>query len=80
VEKRAGGLTWGSMVAADGRLYVLMRDGTTRVFAAKPKYELLATNSLGKGQESNSSPAISDGEVFLRTFTHLWCIGGKKGE
>ena len=75
VEKRpAGGTTWGSMVHAEGRLYVLMRDGTTLVFAASPKYEVLATNSLGRGESTNSSLAISDGEVFIRTFQHLWCI------
>lgn len=75
VEKRpGGGTTWGSMVHADSRLYVLMRDGSTLVFAASPKYELLATNSLGRGEETNSSPAISNGEIFIRTFKHLWCI------
>jgi outer membrane protein assembly factor BamB len=75
VEKRpGGGTTWGSMVHADGRLYVLMRNGSTLVFAANPKYELLATNSLSSGEQTNSSLAISDGDLFLRTFKHLWCI------
>ncbi|MCI0357649.1 MAG: pyrrolo-quinoline quinone, partial [Planctomycetaceae bacterium] len=78
VEKRpGGGATWGSMVHASGRLYVLMRDGATLVFAASPKYELLATNSLGRGESTNSSLAISNGDVFIRTFKHLWCIGGQ---
>jgi hypothetical protein len=45
------------------------------VFAAKPKYELLARNSLGAREETNSSLAISNGDVFIRTFKHLWCIG-----
>ena len=76
VEKRpGGGTTWGSMVHADGRLYVLMRNGDTLVFAASPKYELLATNSLGGGEPTNSSLAISNGDIFIRTFKHLWCIG-----
>lgn len=72
-----GGKTWGSLVYADGRLYLLMRNGKTLVFAAKPKYELLAVNSLGRGQLSNSSIVISNGDIFIRTFTHLWCIGRK---
>jgi hypothetical protein len=63
------------MIHAEGRLYVLMRDGGTLVFAASPKYELLATNSLGRGQETNSSLAISNGDIFIRTFKNLWCIG-----
>src|SRR4051812_21151940 len=48
-ETRRGGTTWGSMVHAEGRLYLLMRNGETRVYAADPKYNLLAVNSLGAG-------------------------------
>jgi outer membrane protein assembly factor BamB len=70
-----GGMTWGSMVHAEGRLYLLMRNGETRIYDAAPKFKLLAVNSLGSGVQSNSSLAISDGDVFIRTFTHLWCIG-----
>jgi len=79
VKKRpSAGTTWGSMVHADGRLYVLMRNGSTLVFAANPKYELLATNSLGTGVATNSSLAISNGDIFIRTFQHLWCISRAK--
>ncbi len=74
VPRPGTGSTWGSMVHADGRLYVLMRNGETLVFAAKPKFELLATNSLGGGEQTNSSLAISNGDIFIRTFKHLWCI------
>jgi len=63
-----------SMVHADGRLYVLMRNGVTLVFAASPKYELLATNPLG--EHTNASIAPSDGQLFIRTDRHLWCVGG----
>lgn len=75
VEKRPGDMTWGSMVHAEARLYVLMRNGETLVFAANPKYELVAVNSLGGGENTNSSLAISNGDIFIRTFRHLWCIG-----
>jgi outer membrane protein assembly factor BamB len=79
VEQRPGyGTTWGSMVHAQGRLYVLMRDGSTLVFAASPKYEVLTTNSLGQGEQTNSSLAISNGDIFIRTFKHLWCISEKQ--
>lgn len=70
----SGASTWGSMVHADGRLYVLMRNGETLVFAAKPTYELLAVNKLADGESTNSSLAISNGQIFLRTFKHLRCI------
>src|SRR5262249_48198803 len=77
-EEKLKGLTWGSLVHADGRLYMLMRDGTTYVMAAKPKFELLATNSLGSGESTNSSIVISNGQVFIRTFKNLYCIEEKK--
>jgi outer membrane protein assembly factor BamB len=78
VKKRPGGMTWGSMIHARGRLYVLMRDGETLVFKASPRYELLAVNRLSPGEQTNSSLAVADGEVFIRTFRHLWCISAKK--
>jgi outer membrane protein assembly factor BamB len=71
-------VTWGSMIHAEGRLYVLMRNGDTVVLAARPQYELLAVNPLAKGEQTNSSLAVSDGEVFIRTFKSLWCVGEKK--
>jgi outer membrane protein assembly factor BamB len=77
-EKLPNGLTWGSLVHADGRLYLLMRNGNTLVLAAKPKFELLANNNLGPGENTNSSIAISNGQIFIRTFKHLWCIEQKK--
>jgi outer membrane protein assembly factor BamB len=77
-EVKLKGPTWGSMVHAEGRLYILMRDGTTVVLAANPKYEILATNKLAPGEQTNSSVAISDGDIFIRTSKHLWCIGEKK--
>jgi outer membrane protein assembly factor BamB len=72
--ERIGGGVWGSLVHADGRLYVTRLDGETVVVAAKPKFEVLANNPLDK-ERTLSSIAISDGEIFIRTYKHLWCIG-----
>jgi len=73
MEKRPdGGKSWSSMVSAAGRLYVVNQDGDTHVFAASPDYQLLATNRLG--EHTNASIAISNGELFIRTWKHLWCI------
>ena len=79
VEKRPGPTTnWGSMVQCGDKLYVLTRDADTLVFAASPKYKLLATNKIGPGETTNSSLAISNGEIFIRTNQSLWCISEKK--
>jgi len=75
-KQRVGGSTWASMVAAAGRLYVTNRAGDTLVFAARPKFEQLAKNSLG--EPVLASLAISDGDLFIRSHKHLWCISEKK--
>jgi outer membrane protein assembly factor BamB len=77
-EARLKSTTWGSMIHSEGKLYTLMRNGDTVVLAAKPKFEILATNSLGQGEQTNSSIAVSDGELFIRTFKNLYCISEKK--
>jgi len=72
-ERLEGGESWGSVVMAAGRLYVTSRRGVTTVFRPIPeKLEVLATNDLG--EPSNATPAISDGQIFLRTDAHLYCI------
>jgi len=64
--------SWSSMVLADGRLYVINHSGDTFVLKASPKFELLATNSLG--ETDNASLAVSDGDIFIRTHKALWCL------
>ena len=65
----------GSPVLADGRLYVTDEDGVTTVIQAGPKFALLAENDLGA--YTLSSPAISDGQIFIRTEAALYAIGAR---
>jgi hypothetical protein len=53
---------------------VTNEDGVTSVIKAGPKFELLAENVLN--DYCLTSPAISDGKIFIRTATTL-CIGKK---
>lgn len=76
VEGRPGVDAWGSLAFAGGRLYITDRNGKTLVYAAGPKYELLASNPLG--EHTDASIAISHGDVFIRTHKHLWCVGEKR--
>ena len=64
-----------SPVLADGKLYVSNETGLTTVVKAGAKFEILAENDLGAF--TLSSPAISDGHIFLRTAEFLYCIGGQ---
>ena len=73
--KGARGGSWSSLVLADGRLYAINQSADTFVLRAAPKFELLETNSLA--ETTQSSIAVSDGDLFIRTYNHLWCIGTK---
>ncbi len=65
----------GSPVLADGKIYVTNEDGLTSVVRAGAKFEVLAENMLN--DYCLSSPAISDGQIFIRTSQTLYCIGKK---
>jgi outer membrane protein assembly factor BamB len=71
-QKRLGSQFWASPVYAQGRIYCLDASGTTTVLAAGSEFEVLATNKLD-GQ-TQASPAIVDGAIFLRTDKHLYRI------
>ena len=63
---------YASPVAADGRVYIIGRDGTTAVLAAGPKLQILATNRLD--DPIDASPAVVDGEIYLRGASRLYRI------
>ena len=65
---------WGSIVLAGKRAYVVNQAGTTIVFEPSPgSFKQVAANDLG--EPCNTTPAISGGQVFLRTDKALYCIG-----
>ena len=55
---------YASPVAADGRIYLTDRDGTTLVIKQADKLEVLATNKLG--EPIDASPALAGKQLFLR--------------
>ncbi|HYP14793.1 MAG TPA: PQQ-binding-like beta-propeller repeat protein, partial [Bryobacteraceae bacterium] len=62
-----------SPVLAEGRIYITNEEGLTTVLKAGPQFEVLAENPLN--DYCLSSPAISDGQIFIRTTGHLYAIG-----
>ena len=46
------------------------------VVKAGEQYDLIAVNDLG--EKCFASPAISDGQIFLRSAQNLYCIGAVK--
>jgi outer membrane protein assembly factor BamB len=62
-----------SLVTADGLVYFLSDKGVMTVVKPGPEFTMVARNKLG--EETNASPAISAGKMFLRGLKHLYCIG-----
>ncbi len=74
-ERTAVGTVSASPLLADGKLYIINESAVTSVIAAGPQFKALATNELD-GDYTLSSFAVSGRNLFVRTGTHLYCIGG----
>lgn len=75
-QERVGGNHSASPVYADGKIYFASEEGEFAVIKAGPEFEVLARNSLG--ERIQASPAISQGNLFIRTEQHLYCVGERK--
>lgn len=71
-KEKLNGMLWGSMLLSEGKLYVTNLEGETCVLEAGPKFRLLARNQMK--EETYAALAASNGELFLRTYGHLYCI------
>jgi len=76
LQHRLGDHHSASPVSAGGLLYFPDDDGTTFVVKGTNKFELVSRNKLDEG--CRASPAISDGQIFIRTLSQLYCIGEHK--
>jgi len=72
--ERVGGDYFGSPVRVGDRLYCISRTGEVVVLAASREFKELGRVDLG--EPSNSTPAVADGVMYLRTASHLMAIGG----
>ncbi len=73
-QERLKGNNWSSLVlSADGNCYAANQLGDCFVFRASPEFELLATNPMG--EKIIGSIAVSGGQLFIRGYRTLFCIG-----
>ena len=72
-QKRIGGQFSASPVAGDGKIYLVSETGDTVVLRAGREFDVIARNNIG--EHTIASPAISNGQIFLRTDEHLIAIG-----
>jgi hypothetical protein len=56
-------------------IYCLADDGTMFVLKSGEEFEIVSKHTIR--EECHATPAVSDGQLFIRSATSLWCIGGK---
>ncbi|MCA9265821.1 MAG: PQQ-like beta-propeller repeat protein [Planctomycetales bacterium] len=78
---RRGGMgngDYASPVVANGKLYHTTRGGETYVILLGPEFKQLAVNSLASdGGDFSATPAVSKGQLFVRSSKFVYCIGAK---
>ena len=75
-QQRVEGVFSASPVAADGKVYFVSENGETIVMQAGRTPTVLARNDLG--ERAIASPAISNGQIFIRTDDHVFAIGQRR--
>jgi outer membrane protein assembly factor BamB len=66
-----------SPIAANGLVYYVSEQGETMVLEPGPTFKVIAENAVDakSGDLFRASPAASNGQIFLRSHAHLYCIG-----
>jgi outer membrane protein assembly factor BamB len=72
-KERVGEHFYASPVGGAGHVYFAMKEGAVKVVRADSEFEIVADNDMGESLVA--SPAISNGQIFLRGEKHLFCIG-----
>lgn len=70
---------YSSPVMGDGKIYYVSRGGDIHVIKAADNFEQLATNRLtSETEDFSATPAISSGQIFVRSNKHLYCVSLNK--
>jgi len=67
-----------SPVAADGKIYIASEDGNVAVLRAGREWDILSTSDLGEG--CYATPALSEGQIYLRTEAALYRFGASSAK
>ena len=73
-QERLGGQYYASIMLVGNRLYAVSRFGGTFILKATPELTQIAHNTLTDDSDFSASPAVSDGQLFIRSDARLYCI------
>ena len=75
--KRAvSGKFYGSPVRVGDKLFCISDTGNVVCLSATDKFKVLGSYDLK--EDCRTTPAIAGGRMYVRTFSHLYSVGGKK--
>jgi outer membrane protein assembly factor BamB len=75
-QERVDGVFSASPVAGGGHVYFVSENGDTVVVKAGRAPQVVARNAIG--ERAVASPAISNGQMFIRTDKHVFSIGAPR--
>jgi outer membrane protein assembly factor BamB len=64
---------YSSPMLVGGKIYLIDKKGLTHIFSASVKYSAIGSPALGENVVS--TPAFADGQIFIRGYKNLYCIG-----
>ncbi len=75
-----GGQDYSSPVIADGKIYYVTRSGDCFVLKSGSEFAELARNRFDSDDgDFSATPAVSNGELFIRSTKRLYCVSTKAG-
>ncbi len=79
-KERLDGQFYASVLLLNDKLYAVSRFSGTYVLQAAPELKVLAHNQLTDKSDFSASPAVSDGQLFIRSDAYLYCIRSDQPE
>ncbi|MEZ6043643.1 MAG: PQQ-binding-like beta-propeller repeat protein [Planctomycetaceae bacterium] len=74
-----GASDYASAIIADGKIFYTARNGDIYVLKATDTLQQLAVNRVtNNDEEFSATPAVSDGQLFIRSSRYLYCIAAKQ--
>ncbi len=64
---------YSSPIIAEGRIYLLDKQGVMQIFSADKEFKSIAQPKLG--EKSVCTPAFANGRIYIRGDKNLYCIG-----
>jgi outer membrane protein assembly factor BamB len=63
---------YSSAMIADGKIFLINRDGRVYIFTADNDFRLL--ESFDSGEKTDGTPAFADGKIVIRGERYLYCV------